>query len=248
MSIFDIFSGSILFTIIISIIIFGILFAYVSNKISEQNHKLNSMVNLVSILADDMQKLKGIQPINNDVKHLDISNTCSNQILEGGSISNFINVSDCDETQSECSLDDGSEISNEDDSTDDDSECDYSDDESVDDTKKNIISFEVEPADTHIVSEDTEQNIKTIHIEPINTFHEIKEEPVIELQLTNEDLADLKETEFESSEVLSPKENIEEDYKKLTLPKLRQLVVSKKMVEDSSKMTKKDILKLLETK
>ena len=58
MGIFDIFSTSFLFSIAIIILICGGIFTYFSYKIDKQDHKLTSMVNLVSILAEDLQFVK----------------------------------------------------------------------------------------------------------------------------------------------------------------------------------------------
>ena len=55
MAIFDIFSTSFLFSIAIILLFCGSLFIYFNCKIDKQNHKLTSMVNLVSILAQDLQ-------------------------------------------------------------------------------------------------------------------------------------------------------------------------------------------------
>ena len=58
MAIGDLFSTSFLFSIAIIIILIGGLFAYVSYRMAEQDHKLTSMVNLVSILAQDLQVVR----------------------------------------------------------------------------------------------------------------------------------------------------------------------------------------------
>ena len=58
MAIFDLFNVSFLFSIGIIIILIGGIFTYVSYRMSEQDHKLSSMVKLVSILAQDLQTVK----------------------------------------------------------------------------------------------------------------------------------------------------------------------------------------------
>jgi len=58
MTIPDFFNTSFLFSIAIIILLTGSIFAYVNYKISEQNHKLSSMVSLVSVLAQDLQFFK----------------------------------------------------------------------------------------------------------------------------------------------------------------------------------------------
>ena len=58
MAIFDLFNVSFLFSIGIIIILIGGIFTYVSYRMSEQDHKLTSMVQLVSLLSQDLQTVK----------------------------------------------------------------------------------------------------------------------------------------------------------------------------------------------
>jgi len=58
MAISDLFSSSFLFSIAIIIILIGGIFAYVSYRMSEQDHKLNSMLGLVTAMANESQYLK----------------------------------------------------------------------------------------------------------------------------------------------------------------------------------------------
>ena len=53
----DFFSTSFLFSVLIIMLVGGI-FVYVNYKMSEQDHKLSSMVSLVSMLAQDLQYIK----------------------------------------------------------------------------------------------------------------------------------------------------------------------------------------------
>ena len=59
MPISDLISTSFLFSIAIIIILIGGIFAYVSYRMSEQDHKLTSMLGLVSTLAEEIHSLKG---------------------------------------------------------------------------------------------------------------------------------------------------------------------------------------------
>ena len=56
----DLFGTSFLFSIaiILPFILIGALYTYLNYKMSEQDHKLSSMVNLVSILAQEVQHVK----------------------------------------------------------------------------------------------------------------------------------------------------------------------------------------------
>ena len=51
----EIFSTSFLFSIAVVIILVGGLFAYFNHRLSAQNHKISSMMGLVSTMAEEMQ-------------------------------------------------------------------------------------------------------------------------------------------------------------------------------------------------
>ena len=53
MSLSDIFTPSVVISLAISLLLIGLFGLYVSNKMNEQNHKLNSMFDLVSTLANE---------------------------------------------------------------------------------------------------------------------------------------------------------------------------------------------------
>ena len=58
MSLSDIFTPSVVISLAISVLLIGLLALYVSNKLSEQNHKLNSMFDLVSTLANEVNMVR----------------------------------------------------------------------------------------------------------------------------------------------------------------------------------------------
>ena len=98
MAISDILSTSFLFSIAIIIILIGGIFAYVSYRMGEQDHKLNSMIGLVSTMAEESQffrsKLNMLQqklstqdlPVVDQVQY-------ASQMMVGGQ-DELINVSD----------------------------------------------------------------------------------------------------------------------------------------------------------
>ena len=67
-------------------------------------------------------------------------------------------------------------------------------------------------------------------------------QPKTEITENNDDL-NLKSINISSLDDLKTSENV--DYKKLALPKLRSVVVEKGLVDDSSKLKKGELLKLL---
>ena len=65
----EIFSTSFLFSVAIIIIAVGGLFAYFNYRLSENNHKMQAMMGLVSTMADEMQYFRSkihSNPIVND--------------------------------------------------------------------------------------------------------------------------------------------------------------------------------------
>jgi hypothetical protein len=265
MVISDIFSSSFLFSISIIIILIGGIFAYVSYRMSEQDHKLTSMVNLVSILVQDLQFVKSkLNKTNNDNDDNDNDNDDHDPSnikypsdMMGGEL---ISVSDCDnnEEDEEEQDDDQEDDEDEDDEYEDEKELDIGDeetdigDEEIDinanDTIKllNLSLVNNDNIDIDIsehnenndnnddinISEHNENTTKTIHLDDIGLSEDIVDE---KLELNDDiiksiyDIEDLNKT----------------DYKKMSLNKLRELVVSRGLVTDASKLKKHDILKML---
>ena len=164
MGFFDIFSTSFLFSIAIIILFCGGLFTYFSYKIDTQNHKLTSMVNLVSVLADDLQFVKNKLNKNNvDKYNVDKYNVDNNlhkiQMIHKVN-SELISVSD---------EEDEDEEQDDDDEEDEDEEQDEEDDEQKDEEEQpNQYSFKNVSLtnDTLTLTDDTLTNfkeIKTIH-------------------------------------------------------------------------------------
>ena len=131
MAISDILSTSFLFSIAIIIILIGGVFAYVSYRMGEQDHKLNSMIGLVSTMAEESQffrsKLNMLQqklstkdlPVVDQVQY-------ASQMMVGGQ-DELINVSDDEE-----------------DDSDDDESDDLEDDESEDLEDKDLEDKDLE--------------------------------------------------------------------------------------------------------
>ena len=272
MAISDLFSTSFLFSIALIIILIGGIFAYVSYRMSEQDHKLTSMVNLVSILAQDLQfvksKLVTFENTNNNNHNLQYSS----DIMGGQNSSDLISVSDEEDDED----DDYSEESDDNDNiTIDDSSCCSDDDddcgEVFDESQEQIkllnltlanediyndspieeLVCDFKPTDSELYSN---EDIKTIHIEAPLTFEETEIKMSLESEHndTQEDINfvtnngfNLKNTSIidlgEAEDVHASKS----EYKKMSLNKLREVVVNKGVVADASKLKKNEILKLL---
>ncbi len=244
MSLSDIFTPSVVISLAISVLLIGLLALYVSNKLSEQNHKLNSMFDLVSTLANEV----------NMVRSKSFHETLPHSI-GGGSLPqaaapntnhlvNMIDVSD----NSVADDDDDSDGDDSDGDCDDDNESDADDDEDGDDEDddKTENSNDDDNDDEDDDDEDSEADLEDAIVIP-ETF-DITESHV---ELTELDEFTLEETttpskseQHESSNVKNL--NVVIDYKKASVNKLREIVEQKGLASDTSKLKKPDLLKLLE--
>ena len=267
MPFFDIFSTSFLFSIAIIIILIGAIFAYVSYRIGEQDHKLNSMIGLISAMAEDsrnltnkihlmQQQLSGQElPVVDKIQY-------ASQLM-GGAQNELINVSD-DEDDDE----DEDDIDCEEDEYEDDEDEDEEDDENEDEEEqayKTINLSEELDLDVKIPYEEIDEDDKSYTIANNLVFDSTKDLAEFENTLEETDIQlshETKETDNNNNFLnnISIKElgtgnvHLEEmddvhlqksEYKKIALNKLRELVVNKGLVVDSSKLKKNELLKLL---
>ena len=286
MAISDILSTSFLFSIAIIIILIGGIFAYVSYRMGEQDHKLNSMIGLVSTMAEESQffrsKLNMLQqklstkdlPVVDQVQY-------ASQMMVGGQ-DELINVSDDEEDDSDDDESDESDDLEEEDLEDEEEDLedeDLEDDESDDLEDKDLEDDDLEDKD---LEEGRGEHIKrrnltsAIDESPVKISYEEIDEDNNSFKETNnlvfDDIADFEATLEEAdiqllaedtkdddnflknvsitgldNGILSLEEIVsnKNDYKKMSLNKLREVVVSKGFTSDASHLKKNQILKLL---
>ena len=290
-SLIDLFNPSFFMFLGILVLAVALLVVYFESKMREQNHKISSMLSLVSTLAEDLNGVKM------GLNHLimrggnDFSQTPNIYKENLGNISNkeLIEVSD-DEEDDDIHNDESSGLdlieNNEDDesegdesegdeSEDDESEGDESEDnesedhESEDHKKDNIKILKLNISDEEKINENNDFDLEeTIDLD--SDFEQIDELPEIDNDYV-EEVLDLKYTSAEenseqddkkeelnisasdfktisidlSEETKTNEETI--DYKKLQLPKLRNIVVEKGIATNSevSKLKKPELLKML---
>lgn len=236
MQLSEIFSTSFLLSITIIIILIGCIFAYINYKMTEQDHKINSMMGLVTTMAEESQYFRN--KINTLQSKLS-PDSVDASTLGGTKHIELIAVSD-DEDDSETETDTDSEVS------DSDSEVSESDT----DSEVSDSASEVSDADTN--EENLEKNdIKVINIPLDIITHNIADIDVEDfndahLVETNEDMTFLKTNINLNGDLEITGDNHKTDYKKLTINKLKEIVVSKGITNDVSKLKKNDLLKLLE--
>ena len=262
MAISDILSTSFLFSIAIIIILIGGVFAYVSYRMGEQDHKLNSMIGLVSTMAEESQffrsKLNMLQqklstqdlPVVDQVQY-------ASQMMVGGQ-DELINVSD-----EEGSDDDSDDESEDEDLEDEDLDEDLDEDSEEDRgeyIKRLNLTLAIDESPVKIAYEEIDEdnnsfketnNLVFDDVQDLTDFESTLEET--DIQLLAEDTKDddnfLKNVSITGLDngILSLEEigANKNDYKKMSLNKLREVVVSKGVTSDASKLKKNEILKLL---
>jgi hypothetical protein len=213
------------------------------------------MVNLVSILAEDLQFVKS--QLNTNVSKIQTINKVNSDLI---SVSDVENNDDDDAEGIEDSDDDVDDY-NDDNDNDNDNDNDEDDDDEDNENNTYIIHeeelkkypFKNVSLTNETSIKDFEEltnnlEIKTIHLENPISFEEN------DISSSNDKLNDLKvnDISFLKNVTMSDFENTEnvEDlqgsYKKMSINKLREVIVSKGVVSDASKLKKNEILKMLE--
>ena len=251
----ELLSSSFLFSIAIIIILIGLIFSYISYRMSEQDHKISSMLGLITTMAEEMQffrsKLSRLSgPDQQQQQHhvvLDPNNLV-NMVAGNLSNSDLISVSDgdCNEEYSdeEEDSDDNFEEDEEgeDDSSEEEEDDDLEEEHAFDLEEENIKVLNISSLgniDIDLVDHD-DLNIKSIHLEePID----IAQDDIFEAKILPEGISsDLKTISIVDLEETNKKPT---DYKKMSLNKLREVVIEKGIVSDASKLKKNELFKLL---
>jgi hypothetical protein len=253
-SLADLFSPTFLMFLGVLVLVVALLVVYFESKIRDQNHKIASMLSLVSTLAEDMNGVKmGLNQL--AVTRMGGSFPQNfEQPLENSRIpykqeSNLIEVSD-DEDDEDEDEDDDDDIDIDEDDIDEDDD-DESDNESTQEVK--VLKIDMNSQNQY------EDSLSENNLELDDLDDELSE--VQSLSSKSSKLSDkLEETVYEktiqeplsiSADLKTISINLEEphqdslDYKKLSLPKLRSIVSDKGLASDASKLKKNELLKLL---
>jgi cobalamin biosynthesis protein CobT len=223
-------------------------------KLNDQNHKINSMVDVISTMTEELNFIRSRFFSSNISTAVPFNPNSA--IKEINLKKELISVSD-DETDEESDDENESESDDEDESEDEDESSDESEDdsedeseddsedESSDENKENILSEhindEVQLFEILENEHDEEDNIKIINISNNlnNEDYEKENNQGEEVQLNVLDHDILKSIDISETD----KSSI--DYKKMHLNKLKSIVLEKNLTGDVSKLKKPDLLKLL---
>ena len=248
----EIFSTSFLFSVAIIIIAVGGLFAYFNYRLSENNHKMQAMMGLVSTMAEEMQYFRSkihsnpITTNNNDThivpNFLGGSNKEDELIEVSDSEIEEDDLSEAEDSETESLEDSETESLEESDELeeDEDLEDDLSEAESLEEDNKKIITIDIDLGATNEMMsfdseeiEDTNINANDLNLSNLEDLDVSLKSIAIDMDISN----------IGDTNITINKEK--DDYKKMSLNKLRDLVCEKGLVKDASKLKKNELLKLL---
>lgn len=249
MSLSDIFTPSVVISLAISLLLIGLLGLYVSNKLNEQNHKLNTMFDLVSTLANELQMVRSQPPVGSPsigggrmYEKPEVANT--NHLVNMIDVSDDSDSSGDDESDGDSDGDgDGDDENDGNDEEDSDDGSDDGDDEESDGDSDGDDEGENDARSDKaiVVSESLDD---ALFEELANLDDIISEETKVERVKTPETTTTTTPTPANTSSVKNL--NVVFDYKKASLGKLREIVEQKGLSSDTSKLKKQELLKMLE--
>jgi hypothetical protein len=266
----ELFTPTFLMFLGILLLVVALVVVYFESKMRDQNHKIASMLSLVSTLAEDMNGVKmglnqvamqqmgqmgqmaqtGIQsqPLENSNKSLYLQET-----------NNLIAVSDDDDSEEddESVIDDsGSDIDAASLSDDEDDESSDEDEQLVKVLRLNIPA----PGNNEDMGFNGAEelgDLDDLMDEALSVSSEDSSEYQLDIQASDfisaEEIKDETHLNISASDLKTINISLEEggeesvDYKKLPLPKLRNIVTEKGLAADAAKMKKNELLKLLES-
>jgi len=248
MAVIDILSTSFLISLGITLLLVGLLGMYFSQKIMDQDHKLSSMAGVVTSMANELQFLRSM--IQQDIPPTLVK---ANQPIVSSSEIKLIPVSD-DEDESE---DDSEDDEDSDDSEDDEDSDDEEDREPLEIMSELINISEVPSIKVINMTENTfynesiENEVEELAMDEDDedddniSESEEEQENTIEVEVDDSTMDLMNSSMLKSIHILSSEDD-KIDYKKLSLAKLKDLVLEKGLAKDTSRMKKPELLKLLE--
>ena len=279
----ELFTPTFLMFLGILLLVVALVVVYFESKMRDQNHKIASMLSLVSTLAEDMNGVKmglnqvamhqmgqmgqmggqqmgqmGGQMAQTGVQSQPLEN--SNKSLYLQEANNLIAVSDDDDSEEDADSvmdDSGSDI-------DAASLSDEEDDESSDEDEQLVKVLRLNipaPGNNEDMGFNGLGDLDDLMDEALSLSSEDSSEYQLDIQASDfisaEEIKDETHLNISASDLKTINISLEEggeehgvesvDYKKLPLPKLRNIVTEKGLAADAAKMKKNELLKLLES-
>jgi hypothetical protein len=271
----DLFNPTFFMFLGILILVVALVVVYFESKSREQNHKIASMLSLVSTLAEDMNGVKM------GLHHLSVNRVGGNNLprfpqqaqpsLEESNMQLFQNNDD-----NLIPVSDDESIGDSDDSNDEDSDSDEDCDSCDEDDDNNHRNIKILTLNMNTPSAEGDDFEDIDDLEDLGGIDEDMEhltdtnsessrgsraspKNVLEMLSTHaaENSADIEQLDgshitISATDLKTININLDEihadsiDYKKLPLPKLRSIVTDKGLADDASKLKKPELLKLLE--
>jgi hypothetical protein len=235
----DIFTTSFFITLGITAILIAACIGYIESKMREQNHKIASMLSLVSSVAEELNFAKmsinnltllvGGKPSKINEQNNEYNSTTQIPFNDSGDL---IYVSDGEPINEENDDDDDDDDDNSDEDDDDDDENEVDEKNLLD---KTITILKIND-ETLKLDNNTYLDLNDIDIEPLSNIEDLE----IENQSDNNESKIIQISENDSH-----LEEVDFDLKKLSITKLKQLA-SNKGIKDSGKMKKPELIQLLE--
>jgi hypothetical protein len=259
-SLADLFSPTFLMFLGILVLVVAVMVVYFESKMRDQNHKIASMLSLVSTLAEDMNGVKmGLNQLavtrmggsfpQNFEQPLENSRVPFNQETK------LIEVSDGEDDEDEDDDDDYDIDEEIDIEEDDDNE---SDDESNHDVVKvfkidmnSQNQYEDSLSGNNLELDDLDEELDELDDELSEVQSLSSKSSKLSNKLEETVYGETLQEPLNTSDLKTISINLEEphpdslDYKKLSLPKLRSIVSDKGLASDASKLKKNELLKLL---
>ena len=249
-SLTDLFNPTFLMFLGILVLVVALLVVYFETKFREQNHKISSMLSLVSSLAEEVNGSKMIihqltmnhQPQNQQFFQYEQPNL-EKRIVQND---NLILVSD-DEEDSEADDSDSdaaSEISIDesvDDDDDDDSDNSVIELGNNNDVKVLKLNISEHKDDSSASGDDLEE------MDDLDDLDDLDDSSTSSVSIKEEKNDNIKSMDLKSINITLEETKPEQplDYRKMALPKLRSVVAEKGLSSDSSKLKKNELFKLL---
>jgi hypothetical protein len=261
MSFVDLFNPSFLMFLGVLVLVSALIVVYFESKMREQNHKIASMLSIVSSVAEELNNVKmtfsmngGTINSNNSPNIIELNSSVNNNFetikrMDLDIPLNLIEVSDDEsDDESDNESDNESDDSDEEENLDLDEDAEDLDEDEDDDVEDLDLGDDAEDLD---LDEDDQDFDLDTNVEEFDLDADAKDEIKV-LKLDNEiepeeiDISniDLKSIKFDTS-LEEKKEPDISEYKKLPINKLKSIAIEKGLIDESSKLKKPEILKLL---
>ena len=275
----ELFTPTFLMFLGILLLVVALVVVYFESKMRDQNHKIASMLSLVSTLAEDMNGVKmGLNQVamgqmggqqmggqqmaqQMDRQQMGIQSPPlenSNKSLYLQEVDNLIAVSDDDSDEDDESVMDDSDSDIDADSLSHDARD--SDDESSDEEEEVVKVLRLNipaPGSNEDMGMDGLEDLDDLMDEALSVSSSESSEYQLDIQSSDiiaaeeikaETHLNISASDFKTSNISLEEETGAEsvDYKKLPLPKLRNIVTERGLAADAAKMKKNELLKLLE--